>query len=189
MHYRFSSREQVADLGKLISEQFDPPVFLYGYSMGARLALNLTMARPDLFIGLILESGTFGIEVEAERQARQALDASRADQIMGNYPDFLSSWRNMDLFKHSEASIHLEDIQNQQNPTWMANSLLGFGTGTMPCLRNDLSNISTPTLLLVGEMDSKFIRINQVMKKEIEQAELVILPASGHRVARRYDPG
>jgi len=70
LHYRFSTKEQVADIVKLIQEQLSSPVFLYGYSMGARLALNITLHRPDLAQGLILESGTFGIEVEAERQAR-----------------------------------------------------------------------------------------------------------------------
>lgn len=36
--------------------------------MGARLALQVALHRPDLFSGLILESGTFGIEVDAERR-------------------------------------------------------------------------------------------------------------------------
>ena len=182
MHYRFSVKEQIADLMKLIQEQLPTPVFLYGYSMGARLALNLTLSRPDLIQGLILESGTFGIEVEAERQARQALDATRADQIIGNYSDFLDQWQKMDLFKHDNYEVDLSAIQSVQNKYWMANSLLGFGTGTMPCLRGRLSEIVAPTLLITGELDSKFTHINQVMKKEIHQAELVILPECGHRV-------
>ncbi len=182
LHYRFSSKEQIADISKLIQEQLPSPVFLYGYSMGARLALNIALHRPDLIQGLILESGTFGIEVETERQARQALDGTRADQIIGNFQDFLIEWENMDLFKHSIYNDEVATIQKKQNPYWMANSLLGFGTGTMPCLRDDLDKIAAPTLLFTGEYDSKFTRINQVMKKELEQAELVILPESGHRV-------
>lgn len=182
LHYRFSTKEQVADLTKIIQEQLSSPVFLYGYSMGARLALHLSLQRPDLIQGLILESGTFGIEVEAERQARQALDASRADQIIGNYQEFLDQWRSLDLFKSDEFDSDLDNIQQSQNNYWMANSLLGFGTGTMPCVKSELHKIVAPTLLLVGERDSKFIRINQAMKKEIEHSELVILPESGHRV-------
>lgn len=182
LHYRFSSKEQIADISKLIQEQLPSPVFLYGYSMGARLALNIALLRSDLIQGLILESGTFGIEVEAERQARQALDGSRADQIMGNFDDFLKQWQKMDLFKHSPINDGLDGIQKAQNPYWMANSLLGFGTGTMPCLRDKLNEIIAPTLLFTGEFDSKFTHVNQVMKKELPQAELVILPESGHRV-------
>lgn len=182
LHYRFSSKEQIADISKLIQEQLPSPVFLYGYSMGARLALNIALNRPELIQGLVLESGTFGIEVESERQARQALDGTRADQIIGNFNDFLDQWSNMDLFKHDPNLDQLNKIQKAQNPFWMANSLLGFGTGTMPCLRNRMKEIIAPTLLFTGEFDSKFIRINQVMKKELQHAELIILPESGHRV-------
>jgi 2-succinyl-6-hydroxy-2,4-cyclohexadiene-1-carboxylate synthase len=88
----------------------------------------------------------------------------------------------MDLFKSDPVDTELINIQQQQNPYWMANSLLGFGTGTMPCLRNNLKDIIAPTLLFTGEYDSKFTRINQVMKKELPHAELFILPESGHRV-------
>ncbi len=183
LHYRFSTKEQVADLVKLISEQFTPPVFLYGYSMGARLALQLTLTRPDLIQGLLLESGTFGIEDETERQARQALDASRADQIMGNFSGFLEDWKTLPIFgeKATEAPNKFEAIQEQQNPVWMSNSLLGFGTGTMPVVRERLHELVAPVQLIVGDQDSKFIHINQTMKKEINNSELSIIQESGHR--------
>lgn len=185
LHYRFSAKEQIADLVKLIGEQLANPVFLYGYSMGARLALQLAIYRPDLIQGLVLESGTFGIEGETERQARQALDASRADQIMGNFEGFLENWSARPLFQ-SSASIQEVDkvslIQQKQNNVWMANSLLGFGTGTMPCVRNELKELVCPVQLIVGEQDSKFIRINQTMNKEIPDSTLSIVEGANHRV-------
>lgn len=185
LYYRFSAKEQVADLVKLIREQMKVPLFLYGYSMGARLALQLALHRSDLLQGLILESGTFGIERETERQARQSLDASRADQITGNFKGFLEEWRNMPMFtsgSSSEYAEELERIQATQDPTWMANSLLGFGSGTMPCVREQLKSLPTPTLLAVGGSDSKFIRINQNMHKEIRDSHLEIFENAGHRV-------
>ncbi|MEX0719188.1 MAG: 2-succinyl-6-hydroxy-2,4-cyclohexadiene-1-carboxylate synthase [Balneolaceae bacterium] len=186
LHYRFSAKEQVADLTKLISEQLHIPLFLCGYSMGGRLALQLALQRPDLFRGLILESSTFGIEGETERQARQALDAQRSDQIMGNFEGFLSEWKKMPLFGSSPAEQGLLDkfheVQKQQIPLWMANSLQGFGTGNMPCVRDQLSNIKIPVHLISGEQDSKFIHINQQMQKEIEDAEFRIVKDAGHRV-------
>ena len=180
LHYRFSVKEQVADLYKLISEQLNIPVFLYGYSMGARLALQLALHHPDIIQGLILESGTFGIESETERQARQALDASRADQIMGNFEGFLKEWESMPMFKSETAAIDSE--QKNQNPVWMSNSLLGFGTGTIPCVRDRLPELASPTQLIVGEQDAKFVSINQTMNKEIPSSELSIVEKTGHRV-------
>ena len=183
LHYRFSTREQVADIAKLIREQLTiPPVFLYGYSMGARLALQLALHHPELFQGLIMESGTFGIEGETERMARQSLDASRADSIMGTFNGFLQDWENMPLFTTARSTEKYSAIQHAQNPTWMANSLLGFGSGTMPCMRKHLNEITLPVQLLAGKLDSKFIRINQTMNREIPNCTLNIVPESGHRV-------
>ena len=182
LHYRFSTKEQVADLVKLIGEQLRAPLFLYGYSMGARLALHIALSRPDLLEGLILESGTFGIEHETERQARQSHDASLADQIVGNYRSFLMSWRDKPLFQSGSNFEFLTQIQDRQNPVWMSNTLLGFGTGTMPCVRLQLPNLTSPTQLIVGELDSKFVRINQILKKEIPDSYFAIVPNSNHRV-------
>ncbi|MEX0722949.1 MAG: 2-succinyl-6-hydroxy-2,4-cyclohexadiene-1-carboxylate synthase [Gracilimonas sp.] len=186
LHYRFSAKEQIADLTKLISEQFQLPLFLYGYSMGGRLALQLALHRQDLCSGLILESSTFGIEGEAERQARQALDARRSDAILGNFKGFLNDWKKMPLFESSTANEELlasaEAIQEQQNPFWLANSLQGFGTGTMPCVRDRLSEIVIPVQLTVGEKDSKFLHLNRQMEKELPDAQLHTVKNAGHRV-------
>jgi 2-succinyl-6-hydroxy-2,4-cyclohexadiene-1-carboxylate synthase len=186
LHYRFSAKEQVADITKLIREQLKIPLFLYGYSMGARLGLQLALHRPDLFKGLILESSTFGIEGETERQARQALDARRSDAIMGNFQGFLKDWSNMPLFKNSSANEKLleavSSIQKSQNPFWLANSLQGFGTGTMPCVRDRLGELPMPFQLIVGEKDAKFLHLNRQMEKEIKDAELSVVKEAGHRV-------
>ena len=182
LHYRFSTQEQVADLAKLIGEQFELPVFLYGYSMGARLALNIALYNAELLQGLVLESGTFGIEDETERQARQSLDAARADQILGTFTGFLDHWNKLPMFDLGGDLSGLDHIQQNQNPIWMANSLLGFGCGTMPCLRPYLPKFQLPVQLIAGELDPKFIRINQTMLRELPDARLAIIPGSTHRV-------
>lgn len=185
LHYRFSTKEQVADIAKLISEQLTAPVTLYGYSMGARLALQITLMRPDLVRSLILESGSFGIENENECQARQALDASRADQIIGNFEGFIEEWSKMKIFESSLTSdqeLKLKHIQRTQNPYWMSNSLLGFGSGTMPCVKDRLGELIAPVQLIVGTEDTKFLRINQVMRKSIPDCELTIVKQANHRV-------
>ena len=186
LHYRFSTKEQVADLSKLISEQFQIPIFIYGYSMGGRLALQLALHRPDLYKGLILESSTFGIEGETERQARQSLDARRSDAITGNFAGFLEDWIKMPLFNSGNPDPTLIEkmkvIQQKQNPFWLANSLQGFGTGTMPCVRDRLGEIPIPVQLIVGEKDSKFLHINRQMEKDLRESELAVVKEAGHRV-------
>jgi 2-succinyl-6-hydroxy-2,4-cyclohexadiene-1-carboxylate synthase len=154
--------------------------------MGGRLALQLALHHPGLFSGLILESSTFGIEGETERQARQALDAKRSDDLLGNFEGFLENWKSMSLFKSSTADQELldriEEIQRNQDPFWLANALQGFGTGTMPCVRVRLKEIAISVNLLVGEKDSKFIHINRQMEKELPDAELHTVKNAGHRI-------
>ena len=186
MHYRFSAKEQIADLNKLINEQLPIPLFLLGYSMGGRLALQLALHRSDLYKGLILESTTFGIESKQERQARQELDATRADSIMGNFEQFLDTWRTMPMFNLSSQNTDTESqhlkIQQAQNPLWMNNSLLGFGTGSMPCVKDKLASIPTQVQLIAGSKDFKFVGIMNAMLKDLNEAHLDVIKDSGHRV-------
>ena len=185
MHYRFSTNEQVADLRSFIEQMNDRPIILMGYSMGARLALSFATKYPQLLSGLVLESGSFGIEDPTEAQKRQSLDGHRTDEIQANFNDFLARWNAMPLFQslHSKAlPSEYASIQKFQDPIWMANSLLGFGTGTMPCLHNELSKLEVPTQLMVGGDDTKFIAINQRMHQQIPNSYLSIIRKSGHRV-------
>ncbi len=181
MHYRFSSREQSSDLIKLISEQLTTPLFLYGYSMGGRLALSIALQRTDLFQGLILESTTFGIENEQERQARQVLDSRRADSILSNFELFLEEWKDLPIFKKTKEHA-VTAVQKSQDPLWMSNSLLGFGTGTMPCFKEQLTNLSMPVLMFAGKEDSKFVNIMGSMNKLIPHSELKVIDESHHRL-------
>ena len=185
LHYRFSAKEQVADLAYFITHHCQKPVILCGYSMGARLALSLAIQHPNLCRGLVLESGHFGICTETERQSRQSLDAQRADQIKSDYSSFLRYWEDISLFNSPNARMlnsAYRDIQKTQQPIWITNSLLGFGAGTMPCLENRLTRLRMPVLLLVGEDDSKFIAINQRMHLMLPSSYLSIVNGAGHRV-------
>jgi len=69
-----------------------------------------------------------------------------------------------------------------QDPLWMANSLLGFGSGTMPCLHDALANLKVPTQLLVGGDDTKFLAINQRMHQQLPNSYLSVIHESGHRI-------
>jgi len=92
----------------------------------------------------------------------------------------------MPLFSSSSAEPELiekiDEIQKNQDPFWLANSLQGFGTGTMPCVRDRLGELPMPVQLLIGEKDSKFLHINRQMEKEITNSELAVVKEAGHRV-------
>ena len=51
-----------------------------------------------------------------------------------------------------------------------------------PSFWEALEHVATPTLLLVGEEDQKFARINERMLELLPDAQLVSIPDAGHAV-------
>jgi len=183
---RYHEARQVADLKKIINTILDSPPFIYGYSMGGRLALKTVVSDPDLFQGTILESTNPGIADKQKRNERKAVDVKRAREIRSNYSEFLENWEKLELFesplkKDPEISEAYKDMQLQQDPEAIAASLRGFGTGFMEPVTEDDTPFEGPVLLLAGSKDHKYIAINKQMKTFFSRASNHIIKA-GHRV-------
>lgn len=184
---RYSVTEQIEDLKSLFTELGLHKFVLLGYSMGGRLALQFTTKYPEFISGLILESTTYGIDEPEEVEKRLAVDRDRASAINRNYRDFLESWSQNPLFKRyerleTEAKMNLEQIQKNQKPSGLANSLLGFGTASMSSVHRKLKEIRQSTLIITGEDDEKFTKIGLEMNKLIPESRIIIIPGCGHRV-------
>lgn len=57
-----------------------------------------------------------------------------------------------------------------------------MGTGTMPSLWHKLSQLSVPTLCIVGAFDQKFVEIGQNMAYQNPNIQLVQIEHAGHNV-------
>lgn len=183
---RYREDQQLEDIQQLVKILDTTPLFLYGYSMGGRLALKIALKNPTLFQGVILESTTCGIIEPTKRRERRKTDARRASQIRQNYRNFLSRWQNLKLFQSplpvdNELEKKYRHIQLQQAPPALANSLAGFGTGTMSPACDELKQLSLPVLLLAGSADEKYQQVNNYMVKELPNATFSSIEA-GHRV-------
>ena len=64
----------------------------------------------------------------------------------------------------------------------LINSLKGFGTGVMPPLHDKLHLIKCKTLLVTGELDTKFTQINSELVKSFPSAKHVVVKNAGHNV-------
>ncbi len=62
----------------------------------------------------------------------------------------------------------------------MANSLKGFSTGKMPNYYNDLKTFLPETLLITGELDSKFTDLNIEMTSLLPNSTHVAIKNAGH---------
>ncbi|MEL6494842.1 MAG: 2-succinyl-6-hydroxy-2,4-cyclohexadiene-1-carboxylate synthase, partial [Cyanobacteria bacterium J06623_7] len=68
------------------------------------------------------------------------------------------------------------------NPQQLARSLRQIGLGSQPNLFPLLSQIKLPSLLIVGDLDQKFVAIAQKIARSIPQANLKTVKDAGHNV-------
>ncbi|MGG3643661.1 2-succinyl-6-hydroxy-2,4-cyclohexadiene-1-carboxylate synthase [Bacillus gobiensis] len=185
---RYSAHRQAQDLLELIKSLQLHKVCLIGYSMGGRLALYFSMLYPGRVSRLILESSSPGLMSLHERKARIAQDRKLADLLVNEgLSKFVDYWGNIPLFD-SQKRLPIR-VRNQQqterlnnNPIGLANSLSGFGTGAQPSLWEKLHELKIPVLLITGQLDEKFCRINKKLDKKLENSCLQIFEHAGHTV-------
>lgn len=183
----YSAAEQVEDLRELTRSLVAEPFVLAGYSMGGRLALQYATRYPDTLRGLILESTTPGIRDHRQRSERREQDRQYASWMRHDLSSFLAFWENRPVFQSGrlpeDRQRQLRSVQQNQQPSAMAASLAGFGTGSMPCLdEQQLARLRIPTLILTGAHDQKFTRIGRQLEQQLPEARLYAVPATGHRV-------
>jgi len=161
---------------------------LLGYSMGGRLALYIALHTPHLIQSLILESASPGLAAETERAERRQRDNALADRIeRDGIPAFVNFWEKLPLWESQKQlpetkrqALRRQRLQN--NPTGLANSLRGMGTGVQPSLWPRLEELKMPVLLLAGALDEKFMGINRQMAAQMPTATLEIVPDAGHTI-------
>lgn len=161
---------------------------LLGYSMGGRTALSFVMMYPGAVESLILESASPGLNDEQERQERQEKDEKLARKIeREGMTAFVDYWESIPLFATQQTlpQVVKERVREErmaQTEQGLAGSLRGMGTGTQPSWWESLPVFDTPVLLLAGELDNKFARINQQMASHLSNAELHTIQGAGHAI-------
>ncbi len=187
---RFTTAHQLADLCFILHLLNISDWQLYGYSMGARLALQFAyydespISPPSR---IILESGTPGISDKQEKADRKKNDDELAKQIETAFDQFLQSWDEKDVFTTpNPPAPELQQMQLQirrkQNPSLLAASLRAFGTGSMPDLTKKIPELPIPAVVVAGEADRKFSAIARAMAAASPNVSLRIVPSCGHRI-------
>ena len=178
-----SLSKQISDLlNNLSIEQ----VIILGYSMGGRAALSFAINHPKIIRGLILESTTAGIGNEKDRMVRIWSDEELANYIESHsIEEFIELWTSKEIFNTQRrfSNRKLKNIRKKKtlsSKIGLANSLRGFGTGKMDYFGNKLNQINCPVLLITGELDTKFTKINSVLKKKLPNAKHRIIKNAGH---------
>ncbi len=172
----------------LESLEIDRPCYLFGYSLGGRLALYLALHYPQYWRKVVVESASAGLATLAARQERQRQDQAIARKLRRpslNFAEFVDHWYQQPVFQGMNTQIHFpaliaQRLQNQ--PLALARSLENAGLGSQPYLGELLTNNQIPLFLMAGENDHKLVAINQEMAASCLAAELLIVPDCSHNV-------
>ena len=154
-----------------------------GYSMGARMCLFAALAYPSNVKGLVLISGTAGIEDDTERLQRQESDRQLARHIVDVGVDmFVDEWLAQPMFSNLPVDEADRTVRKSNTSRGLANNLLTTGVGSQRPVWDRLAEIRIPVLIIAGALDTKFMNIAERLHRELVHSQLEIVSEAGHTV-------
>jgi 2-succinyl-6-hydroxy-2,4-cyclohexadiene-1-carboxylate synthase len=160
----------------------DGPAIYVGYSQGGRLCLQLALDRPEVVERLVLVSASPGIADADERATRRAADDRLAAQIERDGVDaFLERWLAQPLFATlPRERSGIDERRTANTVEGLTFQLRVLGQGVQPSNWERLGELAMPVLLLVGELDTKYVDIAHRMAARITDARVEVIPGAGH---------
>ena len=154
-----------------------------GYSMGARLVLQLALDRPAIVEQLVLLSGTAGIASPQQRRARRESDEQLArDAERDGVGPFLERWLDQRLFETLPRDAAQLDIRRRAyTVARLTHQLRVLGQGEQAPLWDRLDTLEMPVLVLCGQWDRIYTDLGARMVDAIgSNATLLVVPKAGH---------
>jgi 2-succinyl-6-hydroxy-2,4-cyclohexadiene-1-carboxylate synthase len=154
-----------------------------GYSLGGRVVLHLALARPEVVTSMALVGATPGIVDDDERSRRVAADLALADRIEAIGVDaFVDEWLAQPIFATLDPSHADRAGRSGQSASGLAASLRQCGAGAQSPLWDRLAEITVPTLVVAGDLDTKFTEIGRAMAGAMPDATFTGIADAGHSV-------
>ena len=183
---RYRMPRALADLVALVRRLGHERAAWLGYSLGGRTALQVVVHHPDAVEALILEGASPGIADDEERAARVRSDEAMAERIERDGVEaFVDTWERVPLFASqlalpAETRAAIRATRTANTATGLANSLRGMGAGAQDPLQDRVAGISVPTLLIAGELDTKYVEIARDMARTMPDATMHAIEGAGH---------
>jgi 2-succinyl-6-hydroxy-2,4-cyclohexadiene-1-carboxylate synthase len=160
----------------------DGPATYAGYSQGGRLCLQLALDRPDVVRRLVLVSASPGIADADERATRRDADEQLAQDVERDGVDaFLERWLALPLFATlPREQSRIDERRAGNTVAHLTEQLRNLGQGVQPSNWQRLDELRMPVLLIVGELDTKYVDIAQRMAAGITDARVEVIAGAGH---------
>jgi len=157
---------------------------LYGYSMGARVAMHFCRSYPQRVEHLLLESSSAGLKSYEEVESRVIQDQNVESKIIEGLEQFNEFWKSLPLFSRLknlsiEKQENIERMRLSQNPKNLIKALKGFSIARQKNLLEEFQ--FKQICLIAGKEDLKYCQIMQEMAHKWS-APLVCVENAGHNV-------
>lgn len=177
-----NGRVDMCDIADELASLHGPAIFV-GYSFGARIALHIACRHPDMVKGLVAISGSPGIADMEERTSRAHADDMLAQHIeVIGVEAFIDEWLANPLFKTLGPEQQMRSDRLRNSARGLADSLRHAGTGRQESLWDQLATINAPTLLVTGQLDTKFSDIAKDMSTALPNCQWISIAGAGHTV-------
>jgi len=164
----YSEAETLADMGAILDEARVSKAVLGGLSLGGYMSLALHRAHPERVKGLLLfDTGPGyrnpdGREAWNERAERRALSFEK---------------NGLASAKKGGQEVRMSRHRSAQGLAHAARGMLKqFDSSVI----DSMPDISVPTLVLIGELDTRFMAATDFMAAKIPGATKVVIPDAGH---------
>ena len=158
-----------------------PPRILFGYSLGARLALSVLTRYPDKWDAAILLSPHPGLTAGEDRAARLAQDQMWSVRFLREpWTEVMAAWNAQPVLAGEAVPPRDEALVE----TWRREVALGFDAWSLarqPDFRPLLPGVPCPVLWITGAKDVKFTALAAEACPLLPRGRHVIIPDAGHR--------
>ncbi len=104
----------------------------------------------------------------------------------GDLAGYLYDWYRQPLFaslsRHDGLVEAVIEARSQNDPTELARSLRGMGTGAQPSLWGELTGVRIPALVVAGELDERYAGIAARMASLNPRIRSTVVTGAGHNV-------
>lgn len=145
---------------------------LLGYSMGARLALQIVTRRP------VARAAFVSAGIATPEPGRQELDETWAQRFESEpWPLLIEAWNAQAVFGGRKNPLERKESDFDRHA--LAAALRDWSAAV---IHTNLRDINVPTLWIAGDGDTKYAEAARRASERLPNAQLWICPDAGHRV-------
>jgi pimeloyl-ACP methyl ester carboxylesterase len=183
----YSEEQNVKDTYELIRFLGIDKAHVVGLSMGGNVALKLGLAHPEVCLSLVVAGAGFGSTNPAEFRANAQETAALLEQA--GMPEFAETYgRGPSRLRFEQKDPHgFDEIVRQLKEHSTLGSAMTMRNvqgkrKTVYEVADQLPSLNVPTLVVAGDEDELALEPSLLMKRQIPNSGLLIMPKTGHTV-------